>query len=287
MKIYKIKAFTYLYKINNGNCVGNPASVILYEDNSLSKKRKRQIAIKEKQPVTVFLKKRINNNEFDVEFFNPDGSEICICGHGTIAASYLLNKLFSLDNIKYYFNYNLSIKPLKEWHIKAFIENGLISVKLPSIPICKTFINKTLDKILNTLEIGFQNIEVIYKCEELRDYVFVLNNVELLRKIKPDFKKMITPCQKLKLRCVFVTAKSNINGFDYETRSFIPHSGINEDVVCGSSNCSIAQIWKNKLNKNNLKCLFPYKFYENRLGGVQEINFIDSNFFYLSGYAGE
>ena len=67
-----------------------------------------------------------------------------------------------------------------------------------------------------------------------------------------------------------MTTKSNIQGFDYETRLFVPSAEM-EDVVCGSINCVIAPLWQKILNKEELSSLFPYRYKDKIIGGVQKI----------------
>ena len=49
--------------------------------------------------------------------------------------------------------------------------------------------------------------------------------------------------------------QKNIKTFDYEVRIFFPHLGINEDLVCGSTNSCLAPYWNKILKKNLHGCV--------------------------------
>lgn len=57
----------------------------------------------------------------------------------------------------------------------------------------------------------------------------------------------------MKINGVLVTALSNQDGYDFESRYFWPWSGTNEDPVTGATHTFMAKYWGNKLNKSKMK----------------------------------
>lgn len=271
MKIYKAKAFTYPDKIESKEVLGNPASVVVCKSGFPSQEKMGEIAVREKQPITVFLKKRDNKDkEFDIRYFFPDGSEVNLCGHGSFVTTKVISQIFNLKGqFNLFFNKNL----IKNNKLAVSIDNNnLISINLPKYDIeflNLSKLNQNLKDIIFSLGLNIKNINSIFKSLVLNDYVFEISNVNILRDLKPNFNKLKKVCLKLGCRTIIATSKSNLKNFDYETRVFVPHSKVNEDIVCGSANCSVASFWSNKLNKSKLKVLYPYHFNESMIGGVQ------------------
>jgi PhzF family phenazine biosynthesis protein len=295
IEIFRGRAFAYRNKIEGKEVLGNPASIIVCEKNFPIQEEMSNIAIKEKQPISVFIKKRDNEkNGFDVKYFLPNGFETALCGHGTLFATKILSERFKTkDKFKFYFNKNLlnlnkKVKYLD--YLSSYIDNnGLISLNLPKYNLeylSLKNLNTNLQKIVQILDIKIKDINIIAKCIEIKDYIIELNNLEILRKLNPDFRKMEKFCLDLGCRNIVITSRSNIQNFDYETRVFSPHCSLDEDIVCGSTNCGLAPFWLEKLSKNNLKNLYSYHFNKEKIGGVQFINVNEDNLD-LSGYVSE
>jgi predicted PhzF superfamily epimerase YddE/YHI9 len=49
-----------------------------------------------------------------------------------------------------------------------------------------------------------------------------------------------------------VTSKADTKEFDFVSRFFAPHVGINEDPVTGSAHCSLGPFWMERLGKNEM-----------------------------------
>jgi len=286
MKIYRGRAFTSKEQVEGCDVIGNPASVVVCEGKFPSDDEMSKIAVEEAQPICVFVKRGSEDSEFDIKFYNPDGTLVCICGHGLVITSYILNRLYSIDAVTFNFDYKLSQKPLDYKTIQTKIIDNIASIHLPYFALEKVKnITANIKLLLDEMGIDKNDLKEIYECEELRDFIFEIKDSARLRGLNPHFKAMIKPCKELNLRCVFVTSASGLKNFDFETRAFIPHSGIDEDIVCGSSSCAVVGIWKKKLSKNYLKCLFPYHYKNGEVGGIQHIKFNDNNSFCLSGNA--
>ena len=83
MKYYIVDAFT------SEPFGGNPAGVVLLDDDFPSDKLMQQIAAEFRYSETVFVQRQ-NRNEFTMRYFTPAG-EVDLCGHATVAAFGLMN----------------------------------------------------------------------------------------------------------------------------------------------------------------------------------------------------
>ena len=82
-----------------------------------------------------------------------------------------------------------------------------------------------------------------------RDYLVVVENVELVRSLTPD----IAALAKLDMGIggAIVTAAGK-NGVDYVCRFFPPSVGIDEDPATGSIQCTLAPYWSKRLGTASL-----------------------------------
>lgn len=272
---YKANAFTSKEKIEGMDCIGNPAVIHYCENKFPDNQRIIQHISKEYAPITVFIKRNKQSHGFDVRLYNPDGSKVALCGHGLLAASKLVATLNvqQTKEASVYFDQSLLNSSLNCNKVKFFQESSRkTTISLPLIGITEGKEQDLLSSsLLKALNLHDNCIESIHQAVEISDYIFTLKDSHALRHCRPNFKDLADICKSYRLRCVFLTAPSGNSLFDYETRSFIPHSDINEDIVCGSSNCSIVNIWKQRFNKNSFKCFFPYQINRGFPGGVQEI----------------
>jgi PhzF family phenazine biosynthesis protein len=279
VKVFRGKAFTSTKKIDGKNVLGNPASVVIYEKNLPSEKEMSKIAIEQAQPMTAFISQN-NNDEFNIRYYFPNGSNVNFCGHATLVSSKIIYKLFKLTKFKFFIGFHDEI-------IKISIDkDNLISIKMPKYNIkYQNSLVKDINfiEILKSLNINKKDISNIYKCEELGDYVIEITNSQKLKDIQPAFQKMSKACLKLKCRAFMCTSKSDIQDFDFEIRVFAPHGGVNEDIVCGSANTHIANFWNQKIGKKTMKSLYPFNDFKNKVGGIQYI-LVNKDFIMLSGY---
>jgi predicted PhzF superfamily epimerase YddE/YHI9 len=125
--------------------------------------------------------------------------------------------------------------------------------------------------LLNLMGLASNGVKEAIWCDELCDLTFVVEDNLQMRDMRPRFREIAPILDRLKIRNLCSTSKSNCDDFDFETRVFCPHDNLDEDTACGSSNLSIAKYWEKWLGKSEFKVLFPYHIsYENRAaGGVQ------------------
>jgi predicted PhzF superfamily epimerase YddE/YHI9 len=80
------------------------------------------------------------------------------------------------------------------------------------------------------------------------NYFVVYESEQAVRDIRPDFRELV----KLHPAGVAITAPSKDNHVDFVSRYFAPSYGIPEDPVTGSTHCSLAPYWAQRLGKKVL-----------------------------------
>jgi len=283
MKIYRARAFTYSEKIEGKKVIGNPASIIICEKNFPLQEKMQNIAIKENQPISIFLKeKNSKKKEFNIRYFFPNGKELSICGHGSLASAGVINKLFNYNNIRLVPNEKLLKKNI-DITIQGDIINMILPTYIPQILDNENLKKENFNLLLSSLNLSCNDIKSFFLFEETIEYILEIE-VFKLRNLKINFKKLSDICTKLNCLSIFITSKSNLKDFDYEARVFAPHCNLNEDIVCGSANSVLAPFWSEKLNKKDLKVLFPYEYKNGKIGGIININYNKKDsFIILSG----
>lgn len=274
-QIVQARVFVHSENVNEKVVVGNPASVVFCKVNFPEEKIMQQIAINEKSPMTAFVLQKHSNN-FSIKYFTPSGNEFGICAHATLIASNFIYEIYGYEKISFTKeNLKLNLETVNNISTK---NKNVSQIKLPAyMPI--TVENSRLNEYLIALSLTKENVTAFYKCKELHDEIIVLNNIEALKKLKPNFKKLKKVLAVNKVRGLLVTALSENKNIDYEVRVFAPHFGIDEDISCGSANCSLLPLWhhlsKAKENKEYV-ILCPYNSLEsNTIGGI-EIGFYDA-----------
>ena len=224
LNIYQVDAFT------DAVFGGNPAAVIPLE-NWLEDELMQKIAMENNLSETAFVVK--TDEGYHIRWFTPE-YEIDLCGHATLASSYVI-KNFLEPHIK-----EINFSTQKVGALKAHAHDGIYTLDFPSrMPqACETPKNLFESLGLNTA------IEVARS----RDYFVVLPSEEAVLNVEPDYTLM----KELDTIGVIVTAKGH--DADVVSRCFYPGAGIPEDPVTGSAHCNIVPYWSEKLGKTKLQC---------------------------------
>lgn len=224
LSIYQVDAFAEsVFK-------GNPAAVIPLE-HWLEESIMQQIAMENNLSETVFFVK--NEEGYHIRWFTPE-YEIDLCGHATLAASYII-KNFIEPPIK-----EIRFTTQKAGPLKTYCNEGAYTLDFPArMPqACEA-----PEKLLLSLGVSTA-VEVL----KSRDFFVVLPNEEAVRNLQPDYSLM----KELDTIGVIATAKGQ--SADVVSRCFYPGAGIQEDPVTGSAHCNIVPYWSEKLNTTKLNC---------------------------------
>jgi len=220
LPIYVVDAFTS--KLFGGN----PAAVCPLNE-WLDDALMQRLAAENNLSETAFFVKE--GEGFHLRWFTPE-YEIDLCGHATLASSFIIfNQLnYASDTIK--FN-------TKSGELVVTRKGDLIELNFPSrIPQeCEA-----PEELLKGIDI--QPSKVL----KSRDYFLVYDDEAAIKQIVPDFNHW----NKLDVVGVIVTAASK--EVDFVSRFFVPNSVIGEDPVSGSAHCNLIPYWAKELNKTTL-----------------------------------
>jgi PhzF family phenazine biosynthesis protein len=244
IKVKKVNAFTDSLQ------GGNPAGVLLDSPN-LSDKQMGHITKELKVSETAFVFPS-DKADFKVRFFSPD-IEVDLCGHATVATFFTMAS-------KGFLQKNTLTQETKAGVLKIDIEFENKTVKRVMMtqgkPVLKDIYLDILE-LADSLNINSDNIDTSLPMQKTSTGLFTLpiciKSYNLLKSIKPNFKKINKICRKLNVGSyhlfTFDTIESNSL---YHARNFAPFYGLNEDPVTGTANGAVCiYLLKNNIIQNN------------------------------------
>lgn len=206
---------------------GNPAGVCLL-DHPIEESLMQKIAFENNLAETAFLIPQ--DHYYDLRWFTPE-VEIDLCGHATLASSFIL------------MNYVDTQKTSLEFHTQS----GILTVKrkddlyLMDFPRRKPAPCEIPAGLSDALGCN------ILETHQSRDILVLVESETVLATLTPDFIKLMQIGGSF---AVIVTAKSQ--KCDFVSRFFAPNAGINEDPVTGSSHSTLIPFWSGILGKNEM-----------------------------------
>lgn len=220
MKQYVVDAFTdHLFG-------GNPAAVCVMDrwpDEELMHGITRENNLSE----TAFAVKE--GAGYKLRWLTP-GGEIDLCGHATLATSFVLMNFMDTSMTEVHF-FTLSGELVVR-------KNGdLYEMDFPCYNLKRVDVTDEME-----LSIGFRPLEAWLD----RDLVCVLENEKQVLTAQPNLAKT----KELDGLLLHLTATGT--SYDCVSRSFAPKMGVPEDPVCGSGHCHIIPLWADKLKKADL-----------------------------------
>lgn len=207
---------------------GNPAAVLpcrTMPDAALM----LAIAIENNYSETAFVVKR-GQGQYDLKWFTP-GGEVELCGHATLATSFILHKYADKGVKKMHFH------TLSGELIVTPSENGY-TMDFPAGPYKPTPVTAAILAATNGLA-----KEVYY---DGGDMIVVVENEGDLAAMIPDYDAMC----KVEGRGLVITAKSK--DYDFVSRCFYPKLNVPEDPVTGSAHTYLTPLWAAKLGKTEM-----------------------------------
>jgi PhzF family phenazine biosynthesis protein len=233
--LFHIDAFT------NQPFKGNPAAVCLLDawldDGSL-----RKVAAENNLSATAFF---VDSGQLpgvgpcNLRWFTPR-CEIRLCGHGTLAAGYVLLNLQNLGGESFRFDTRFS------GALTVRKDREMFSLDFPAL-VPKTQPNPQ-DALFRALGSRLDPSSGVSQVLEVNDtYVVVYENERAIQGISPDFALL----EQLHPFAVSVTAPGN--DVDFVSRYFAPSYGVPEDPVTGSAHCVLTPYWSQRLGKTSLQ----------------------------------
>lgn len=254
MKLYQVDAFTsQVFK-------GNPAGVC-FPDKEIPDELMQNIAAEMNLSETAFLL-QTEENKYQLRWFTPT-SEVDLCGHATLASSFVLFSAGMADKN------SVITYDTRSGELSAKLEETKIVMDFPQIPIeNKAELPSDVEKALD--------ISPLAVFGDKERFLIEISGLEELTAMKPDFNTL-----KEYPYLFMVTAPSDNPDYDFYSRFFAPSSGINEDPVTGSAHSSLAPHWSKKLNGKKL--LIGYQASER--SGIVECEIINNERLLIKGDA--
>jgi PhzF family phenazine biosynthesis protein len=223
LEIFQVDAFT------NKTFGGNPAAVVplltWLPDETMFK-----IAAENNLAETAFFVKE--NDQYHIRWFTP-AVEVNLCGHATLASSFVIFDLLKLESntIKFHSDRSGSLGVEKK--------DGKLVLDFPAYPITEI---APVPKL--AAAIGATPLKT---WETQGNMVMVrLDSEASVRALKPDLNLL----SQLPYDEIICTAAGD--DCDFATRMFAPRIGIPEDPVTGAIHCSLIPYWAGELGKTEL-----------------------------------
>lgn len=248
MKQYIVDAFT------DKPFAGNPAAVCVMESWP-SEEAMMKLAMENNLSETAFIVKE--EQGYHLRWFTP-GTEVELCGHATLASSYVILNYYEPDSDEVTFN-TLSDK------LTIHRKGNLYEMDFPTYELLEIPVTDAMEKAF-----GVRPIKAVLGL----DLVCVFESEEIVRNMNPDQELL----RGIEGRIQNATARGKEN--DCVSRSFCPKLSIPEDPVCGSAHCQIAAYWSEELNKKEL-----YAYQASRRGGYLHCTLQEQNRITISGEA--
>ncbi len=218
---------------------GNPAGVCLLE-NPISANQMQAIAAELGFSETAFVQSV--GYFYSIRYFTPT-VEIPLCGHATLGASKVLfSKQKDLETIRFQNQEGIEILVAQK--------EDVISMEFPMFSLEPQIISREMLWAFG-LKDQYESLKQGWFSPDVNAYLIVLEDVEVLRKLEPNFTKLED--SDASISGVVLTAQSNQEDFDFESRTFWPWSGIDEDPVTGVAHTFLTSYWNQKLGKNTLR----------------------------------
>lgn len=209
---------------------GNPAAVCILPGPA-DEEWMQHIALEMNLAETAFLHSQ--DDGFHLRWFTP-AVEVDLCGHATLASAHVLwekGHLRHEEQARFYTRSGvLTADRRGEW----------IEMDFPTTPAEPAEVPAELAQALG--------VELAYVGRNQFDYFVEVDSDATLRALKPNMNVL----ERLPVRGVIVTSRSASPEYDFISRFFAPRAGINEDPATGSSHCTLAPFWSERLGKSEM-----------------------------------
>jgi len=171
-------------------------------------------------------------NDYALRWFTPT-VEVDLCGHATLASGYVVMRFLEPQR------QSVSFQTRKAGILAVSRRGDMLVMDFPARPAVAVAPPPGLLAAL-----GGRPREVL----RARDHLIVYDSADQITALKPDLAALA----KVDCWAAIVTAPG-ANGVDFVSRFFAPAQGIPEDPVTGSSHCTLAPYWAERLGKTELK----------------------------------
>lgn len=220
--------FFLLNAFTGDNALGNQACV-MFVDSLDDTAALQRLAADFNMPATTFLTP--HRGGFNVRWFAPD-QEIELCGHGTVAATWVLTQIMGKPAP---IRYNCSLG-----EISGEKEGDRVVIQADAIPCMASAIPEAVLK-------GFHYKPTAYYVSANKHLV-LFSSEEEVRSMKPDWDTLRTS----DTFSYAITAPSATGPYDFVSRVILPHISALEDQATGSAHLVLAPFWGARLGKTQL-----------------------------------
>ena len=223
--LFQVDAFT------EAPFAGNPAAVCLLDaprPESWMQAVAREMNLSE----TAFLLPE--EGSFRLRWFTP-AVEVALCGHATLASAHVL--------------WEEGLAP-RNAPIPFETKSGRLAARRDGAEIVLDFpLRGPREGMLPPELASALGCEIRNGAFAGEDLLAELSSEAALRGLRPDMRALA----EIPVRGISVTARSDSPDFDYVCRFFAPASGVPEDPVTGSAQCSLGPYWAERLGKTELR----------------------------------
>ena len=248
MKQYIVDAFT------NQPFSGNPAAVCVM-DRWPSEESMMKLAMENNLSETAFIVKEPEG--YHLRWFTP-GTEVELCGHATLASSFVILNFYELNSDVVQFTTMSGLLTVRK-------KGNLYEMDFPTYELKEIPVTDAMEQAF-----GIRPIRAVLGLY----LVCVFETEEQIRSMAPD-QAFLT---QIEGRIQNATASGTET--DCVSRSFCPKLSIPEDPVCGSAHCQIADYWSRVLGKNEIKA-----YQASRRGGYLDCEILSNGRIAISGEA--
>ena len=190
----------------------------------------QSIAKENDLPATAFLVR--NGASWNLRWFTAT-NELPLCGHGTIAAAWVVSTRLDPGRTEMLFETNAGPLPVRR--------NG--ERYAMDFPARHPKAVAPVEQIATA--IGVTPVELHH---DGVNYIAVLESAAIVRALRPD----ISAVERLEeTRGLIVTAAGD-EGYDCVSRYFTPQQGVPEDAVTGSAHCALTPFWCERLAQTEI-----------------------------------
>lgn len=248
MKQYIVDAFT------DKPFSGNPAAVCVM-DSWPSEESMMKLAMENNLSETAFIVKE--DTGYRLRWFTP-GTEVELCGHATLASSYVILNYYDTDRDIVQFNTLSGVLTVRK--------NGdLYQMDFPTYELKEIPVTDAMEQAF-----GVRPIKAVLGL----DLVCVFETEEQVRQMHPD-QDLLTGIEG-RIQNATVAGRET----DCVSRSFCPKLAIAEDPVCGSAHCQIADYWSGVLGKKKIQA-----YQASKRGGYLYCEMLENGRISISGKA--
>ena len=248
MKQYIVDAFT------GKPFTGNPAAVCVMESWP-SEESMMKLAMENNLSETAFIVKEASG--YHLRWFTP-ATEVELCGHATLAASFVIMNFYEPDSDIVQFNTMSGVLTIRR-------QGNLFEMDFPTYELKEIPVTDTMERAF-----GVRPAKAVLGL----DLVCIFEDEDQVRTMQPDQVLL----KQIEGRIQNVSARGKET--DCVSRSFCPKLGIAEDPVCGSAHCQIADYWSKELGKQQI-----YAYQASKRGGYLHCRIEENNRITISGEA--